>query len=543
MDKDARDFINEYIASLPWLTIIESVNDTLVEDNYVGKIVIQSFKGDVEIMITIPQDFPLKGIQFMCIGITGYPHLMPNGLLCLNVAPAGNLAGELQEHFSKLRTWMMDYYESGKQDAHFEYYIFDADPKITFVFEEDGQKTRPAHCCGRFSYTSLRQQEISDERVWLVTGIGDTPSRFSATFMSFHQPTYEGLYFLLSRPPMINVNQGLTEYEDLLLLLTEEQKGYFFSTAASISIRSGYQTGCIVIVGYEIPSLQSGLQELRWEPFFISLQEYPLKRDPITDEIIVRPSSVSRIHWCKGINASYERMFGRGRLCSELTSSKILVMGVGAVGSQLAHSLVRGGCRYIDISDSDKIEPGNICRSAYTFVKTDIPKVQELFNQLVGISPHLEMQFNIAIEPILDSNKGYEKLKMYFSKYDFIFDCTTNKHLSIMLDGMQLPGRIINLSISNMARHMVVITGVSQIHVLKNRIYNKISPDKREPFYPETGCWSPTFEASNSDIAAPLHYVINELNYRLEKQLIIASFMIVREEMNHSLAYELTYDL
>ena len=51
----------------------------------------------------------------------------------------------------------------------------------------------------------------------------------------------------------------------------------------------------------------------------------------------------------------------------QLTNSKILIIGIGAIGSIVAKTLVRSGCTKVDFIDYDIKEPENVCRSEYSF--------------------------------------------------------------------------------------------------------------------------------------------------------------------------------
>ena len=111
-----------------------------------------------------------------------------------------------------------------------------------------------------------------------------------------------------------------------------------------------------------------------------------------------------------------------------------------------------------------------------------------------------------------------------------------------MLDEMQLPGTVINLAISYGAKEMTVVTGTGNIHLLKSGLYDRISPEERPPFYVATGCWSPTFEASWSEINVMLHYVLTEINHQLKNHSAIRSFYVQRTlDDIGSLVYKLNH--
>ncbi|MFK2394930.1 ThiF family adenylyltransferase [Bacteroides fragilis] len=85
-------------------------------------------------------------------------------------------------------------------------------------------------------------------------------------------------------------------------------------------------------------------------------------------------------------------MFGRGAFCETFTKKKILVIGVGAIGSMFAKTLVKCGCTNISLLDYDLKKPENICRSEYTFLTGVTDKVTELSAELSAISPYVEIK-------------------------------------------------------------------------------------------------------------------------------------------------------
>ena len=74
----------------------------------------------------------------------------------------------------------------------------------------------------------------------------------------------------------------------------------------------------------------------------------------------------------------------------ELANKKMLIMGVGAIGSILAETLTRCGAKNLTLYDIDNKEPGNVCRSAYPFYTGIIEKTLDITSLLTQISPHVE---------------------------------------------------------------------------------------------------------------------------------------------------------
>src|SRR5690606_21945154 len=97
----------------------------------------------------------------------------------------------------------------------------------------------------------------------------------------------------------------------------------------------------------------------------------------------------SEIKWGISRNTSYKYFFGRGIFSEKLTNRKILIIGIGAIGSIVAKTLTQCGCKNIDFIDHDIKEPENICRSEYRFANGITNKTTELEKILFEISPFI----------------------------------------------------------------------------------------------------------------------------------------------------------
>ena len=325
--------------------------------------------------------------------------------------------------------------------------------------------------------------------------------------------------------------------------MTPEQTRYIHDHYRSIKKDSAYENSFLLMVGYEIPN--GDKFETHWDPILVSYEDgFPYQPQKISQGHYVPKDKGLNVSWCHSQNASYSRIFGRGKLSNELTEKNILVIGTGAIGSALFMSLVRGGCKNMEITEPDTIEPGNICRGHFSFLQAGKLKVVELYQLARDTSPYINIKLGLGITAMSMENSKFSGLKERLSKFDYIFDCSTDKYLSIMLDSMQLPRNVINLSISNEANHMAIITGVGNIHLIKSSLFDRLSPGKTEPFFVATGCWHPTFKASYTDINVLLMYALNEINQRMERNIAINSFYISKSiAQNASLTYQICYDV
>ena len=99
----------------------------------------------------------------------------------------------------------------------------------------------------------------------------------------------------------------------------------------------------------------------------------------------------------------------------KLSKIKVLVVGLGGVGSIVPISLVRSGVKNITIIDKDKVEDSNLNRQiAYNF--NDIGTLKS-----VALKKHLlEIRSDINVTEIHDDIKNISSLN---DKFDYVVDC------------------------------------------------------------------------------------------------------------------------
>jgi tRNA A37 threonylcarbamoyladenosine dehydratase len=118
----------------------------------------------------------------------------------------------------------------------------------------------------------------------------------------------------------------------------------------------------------------------------------------------------------KGIFQRTELLLGP-EIMSDIANKKIIIFGIGGVGSWCAESLIRSGIRQLTIVDSDRICVTNINRQLHATTQTvGEVKTDALKNRLLSINPS-------AI--INDIQKIYNKDNHDFfqlGQYDYIID-------------------------------------------------------------------------------------------------------------------------
>lgn len=544
MDKTDIDYINAELKSKDWIRLTSEVSDQPNPTLHKGQLEIDTVKGTLCFDIEISPDFPLAGMTFVCTSHKGYGHMMHYGHLCLNTPPAVGISNRLKLEIEKLELWVQKYFVNEEVDPHFEYYHFATQQNMTVVFEETVDKPKVVDECGKFTYSKLNHFTLDKmtSRAWLALDLGGRKCRWTKGFLAKLADNYAGLWIKLRQHPVTARRQSIEHWKDLLPLLTAKQSKFLNDSVRTLKGSSAYNHCFILMIGYDIPSGSS--TEVHWDSVVIPYDRFPFATVKTAPGVYGPEDLGYSMSWGRSSNASYERMFGRGRLCDMLTEKKILIIGTGAIGSQLFLTLVRGGCKHITINEHDIIEPGNVCRGQFSFTKTLHPKVAELYNAALNISPHVNLGIETGMNPIPETNVNYASQQKHLQEFDYIFDCSTDKYVAIMLDKMQLPGQVINFSISNEANHMCVLTGVGNIHLIKSALYDRIAPAHSEPFFVATGCWHPTFKASYADINVLLSFTVNEINHRLNNQQPIQSFLIEKGlTTTGSLKYEVTYHI
>ena len=118
----------------------------------------------------------------------------------------------------------------------------------------------------------------------------------------------------------------------------------------------------------------------------------------------------------KGIFKRAELLVGNDIMAS-IASKRVIVFGVGGVGSWCAECLVRSGIRRITIVDSDRVCITNINRQLMATTKTvGRVKVDALKERLLEISPNCEIT---ALQKIYTEENADE---FQLDQYDYIID-------------------------------------------------------------------------------------------------------------------------
>lgn len=118
----------------------------------------------------------------------------------------------------------------------------------------------------------------------------------------------------------------------------------------------------------------------------------------------------------KAIFNRTERLLG-AEAVDRLADLRVIVIGVGGVGSWCAEGLVRSGIRHLTIVDSDRVCITNVNRQLMATMQTvGMVKVEALRQRLLSINPHAEIQ---AWQKIYSAETAAD---FHLEDYDYIVD-------------------------------------------------------------------------------------------------------------------------
>lgn len=144
----------------------------------------------------------------------------------------------------------------------------------------------------------------------------------------------------------------------------------------------------------------------------------------------------------RGLQNRTELLLGLDNL-NKIQQAKVLIFGVGGVGSWCAESLVRSGVRNITIVDSDRICISNCNRQLMATSKTvGQVKVEALRDRLLEINPNANI---VCLQKIYEAETAES---FHMEEYDFIVDAidSLKEKADLILRATALPKHITFIS-------------------------------------------------------------------------------------------------
>lgn len=479
-------------------------------------------------------------ITFYNESLIDYPHIMTGGSLCLHSSYWTDSLKRLESDVKQLHDWVVKYYVQRKFDIHYEHLVVENmlmdDQYYAFHFTDLDKDVQPGeYGIATVSYLKDGIHQGKVLKNYFLKSIGrsknnnDYRCSWNDDYMSFKHLFCP--YMVLSTIPCTHGKFAVDNYEELNKFLSQDQLNFLHNYE---SLYLKHYTGFVIplLFGYRIPT-----GELHWLASISKIGQLPTIGKPQIKEGVKTGKWLcefqqERIIWAMSYNSSYNLFFGRGAFREMFTHKRILILGIGAIGSIVAKTFTRCGCKNLAIYDFDIKKPENVCRSEYHFLNGATDKIAELSQELSATSPHLTIHslpesFEWAIKHANSDGLSKTYAEEALNQFDIIFDCTTDNDLMGIFENLDLKPEIVNLSITNHASELVCAFSPNISHFVNTIFGTVLHSDESDMFEP-TGCWNPTFKASYNDIALMVQYAIRHI-YKMLCNISIKQNFVLRD--------------
>ena len=220
---------------------------------------------------------------------------------------------------------------------------------------------------------------------------------------------------------------------------------------------------------------------------------------------------------------------GGTSVASGLRGRRVLLLGAGALGGPIAEHCVRAGVARLMIADSGRVGPGILSRQPYTDADISKPKAQVLAERLSGIRLDLdvEYEFGDAKDTVLAEPPGLRD-------FDLVIDATTDVGVRTAIESRRVRDRarwpdILTVMIGHDASRGIALFSKAgaaggPVDTLRKFALDCLakpqlddfaydffpSAPRRDLFFPEPGCSSPTFIGSHADVGSLAGMLLNE---------------------------------
>lgn len=497
--------------------------------------------------VEISPSYPFKAmgvepIRFVNKSLLDYSHIMQGGDLCMHPAEYENAESQFVNDLEQLKEWVEKYYVKGEKDEHYEHLVVNHLPirerYCTFCFAETLEDFEEGDY-GEVRYAKLAPGHkngipVANYMVQKFVSVKQMKKKDRSCVVSeFYQKlrSFDGVYCLLKDVPSVHNKFIVEDYDSIKSLFSQSQKNYIHEFVVSHRGKYDYFP---IFCGYRIPG-----GGVHWQAMMVFMDDLPIEPFRVgtgKNRLWLTEFTQGPIHWTETIDISYQYFFGRGAMPAELANKKILIMGVGAIGSIVAETLTRCGAKNLTLCDIDNKEPGNVCRSAYPFYTGVTEKALDLESLLTQISPHvdcatLKSVFDAVVKRYAAEHENITVLANLFDEVDVIFDCTTDNQLMRVVDAIGTKAQVVNLSITNHAQDLICAfsPNVTETVLL---VYGMLKRDVENDMYNPTGCWNPTFKASYNDIESKVQFAMKHIIRMLSSEEPLSNFYITEDDTN-----------
>ena len=540
--------INIVIEGIPDVKIVKPFEQSKIDIEGCITVFVDGLKQPLEFNVTIHPQYPFKSheietIKFSNDDLIEHKHIMQNGAICIHTAHTPVLSQKLIYDIESVKAWIKKYYVNKDSDTHYEHLIV---PQKAF------KENHFAYFFNEVDYTFHKNQFGFVDYSIMNNGVFYKENIQSGIFQSFlnkdrkkivdvdwnfqlkNLPESTALFVFLKDAPSKNQRWVFNNWKDFETLLTQDFLKFLHSVEERLIKEKGKTLP--LFVGYNISET-----EIHWQAIILEIGNFPIYGEKIDKQWLTKIEEDRSIHWAMTRNCSYKYFFGRGKLSERIIESKILIIGIGAVGSILAKTLIRCGCRRLGFIEFDVKEPENVCRSEYSFFTGITNKTNDLINELCLISPFFEPinggydyseAFDFFIKSHLTDTAIKAEMEKHLEEYDIIIDCSADNDLLYVLSQLQIKSTLLNISISNHAKHLVCAAEQNRYDFIISQFAGNILKFDIDDLHNPTGCWSPTFKASYNDINVLVQAAIKQINIKFEQEKTLRNFVIETDDTN-----------
>lgn len=535
---DRANLINSIVEDLPNIKIIRHFVDDY--ENVLGRVQLMHAAVELEFDVEVKPPYPLQfheteTIRFLNPTLIEYNHVNRDGSICIHTSHSPDIKQKIEWDFNSLMEWIEKYYLSNSEDNNYEHIVVSEyqDEVLSCYLFTDVKHSFQKYSFGNFFHSLLAvgYEGKKEKQTYLIHNflVGKVPYECNWSSLYKQQRDFlHGIYVYIEAPPVKHKRFAVESWSELEPFVSQE----FLKFLYDIDKKGAYKKAGIkklpLFIGYKIPT-----GEIHWQCAIIDTDNFPNEPLRLENGFGGQFRDIP-IKWSSTRNCSYKYFFGRGKFSEKITEKKILLIGIGAVGSMVATTLTRGGCKFLSLVDYDVKEPENVCRSEYDFNTGINNKVLDLGLKLKKISPFVEIIPDFimmdAIKYFINNGKSEEAIKKRIEEFDIIIDCTTDDDVAYILDFLNLKNEIISLSITNNAKELLCSVKPNLYDWLISR--DSFIQKNNEPLHEPTGCWNPTFKASYNDISALVQFALKHVNLSIESGKPLRHFFLSAETEN-----------
>ena len=210
----------------------------------------------------------------------------------------------------------------------------------------------------------------------------------------------EGLWYLLPKIPVLPPWQIPETWEELFSCCQAMGVDLEQWIHHQLIERKLFNRVTKLLLGFPV-SDYIGSQPTRLHWFCLDLFKNDIKLNGFRDnsrelyviKVKIELNPIKKIQWMLTENLANDQLTTRGNVSLDLQSKNNLIIGCGAIGSQITELLVRLGCTRLTLVDNDTFSPGNAARHTLTFNSTNLFKSEELAKRLNSIFPTCKIEF------------------------------------------------------------------------------------------------------------------------------------------------------